>query len=128
MRQVARSPKRSSHEDSDVQRDVNMRVHEGAIDSVAMRMIMFKKESGMDFGMQRPVEANSLQFSQIRIPCPHRRKDMMPTLFAGLCQMSKMSRVQRVLERVQVRFGICWLLVRCRGNVSPDAFPRVGWH
>ena len=47
MRQVARSPKRSSHEDSDVQRDVNIRVHEGAIDSVAMRMIMFKKESGM---------------------------------------------------------------------------------
>ena len=46
MRQVARSPKRSSHEDSDVQRDVNIRVHEGAIDSVAMRMIMFKKESG----------------------------------------------------------------------------------
>ena len=46
MRQVARSPKRSSHEDSDVQRDVNIRVHEGAIDSVAMRMIMSKKESG----------------------------------------------------------------------------------
>ena len=43
---MARSPKRSSHEDSDVQRDVNIRVHEGAIDSVAMRMIMFKKESG----------------------------------------------------------------------------------
>ena len=42
----ARSPKRSGHEDSDVQRDVNIRVHEGAIDSVAMRMIMFKKESG----------------------------------------------------------------------------------
>ena len=42
MRQVARSPKRSSHEDSDVQRDVNIRVHEGAIDSVAMGIIMFK--------------------------------------------------------------------------------------
>ena len=42
MRQVARSPKRSSHEDSDVQRDVNIRVHEGAIDSVARRIIMFK--------------------------------------------------------------------------------------
>ena len=40
----ARSPKRSSHEDSDVQCDVNIRVHEGAIDSVAMRMIMFKNE------------------------------------------------------------------------------------
>ena len=50
MRQVARSPKRSSHEDSDVQRDVNIRVHEGAIDSVAMRMIMFKKESEWEFG------------------------------------------------------------------------------
>ena len=49
---------------------------------------------------------------------------MMPTLFAGLCQMSKMSRVQRVLERFQVRFGICWLLVRCRGHVSPDAGQR----
>ena len=55
---------------------------------------------------------------------PHRRKDMMPTLFAGLCQMSKMSRVQRVLESVRVRFGICWLLVRCRGNVSPPPSPE----
>ena len=90
----------------------------------AMRMIMFKKESGMDFGMQRPVEANSLQFSQIRIRCPHRRKDMMPTLFAALCQMSKMSRVHRVLEWVRVRFGICCLLVRCRGNVSPTPSPE----
>ena len=78
----------------------------------------------MDFGMQRPVEANSLQFSQIRIPCPHRRKDMMPTLFAALCQMSKMSRVHRVLEWVRVRFGICCLLVRCRGNVSPTPSPE----
>ena len=31
---------------------------------------------------------------------------MMPTLFAGLCQMSKMSRAQRVLKRVQMRFGM----------------------
>ena len=87
------------------------------------RSVIFSR-TGMDFGTRRSVEANSLHCSQIRIRHPHRRKDMMPTLFAGLCQMSKMSKVQRVLEWVRLRFGICWLLVRCRGNVSPTPSPE----
>ena len=61
--------KRSSHEDSDVQRDVNIRVHEGAIDSVAMRMIMFKKESGA--GENNTLYINVCYCSSARPPPPN---------------------------------------------------------